>query len=208
MLQLFGYAVTTGLPSGEDITWACETSRRELAKVDFPAYVLDCAHRLIVWNSVFPRLLGIASDDPLLGRLARRSLLAPWFDPTSRLGRLVAEPDAFLPALIRAMRHEMRLFGAEAWYGEVLTNLMALPRFRHYREVVERETAPVGGGRALVPVRLVVPGAGLLQFRLAAEPFTRDPRFRVVYYFPADSITMRACATWVAGRRATALKKV
>jgi hypothetical protein len=143
-------------------------------------------------------------DDPLLGRLAGRSLLAPWFDPASPLGRLVAEPEAFLPALIRAMRHEMRPFTVEAWYADVLADLMELPRFRHYREAVEREAAPVGGGRALVPVRLAVPGEGPLVFRLATEPFTRDPRFRVVYYFPADAATMRTCTTWAAGGRGPA----
>jgi transcriptional regulator with XRE-family HTH domain len=196
VLQLFGYTVTTQLPTDEDIAWAGRASHPELTKVDVPAYVLDCAHRLVTWNSAFPRLFGVAVDDPLLERLRGRSLLAPWFDPMSALGRLVAEPEAFLPALIRAMRHEMRPFTAEAWYEEVLAALMALPRFRHYREVVEREAAPVGGGRALVPVRLAVPDAGLLLFRLATEPFTRDPRFRAVYYFPADSVTMRTCATW------------
>src|SRR2546430_11372992 len=30
----------------------------------------------------------------------------------------------------------------------------------------------------------------------SAEHFTRDARFRLVYYFPADLPTMRQCATW------------
>jgi transcriptional regulator with XRE-family HTH domain len=199
ILQLFGYVATTRLPADDDLAWARTASQRELAAVDVPAYVLDCAHRLVAWNGAFPRLLGVKADDPVLARLAGRSLLAPWFDPASPLGRLVAEPDAFLPALIRAMRHEMRPFAVERWYEEVLADLMTLPRFRHYRAAVEQEAAPVGGGRALVPVRLAVPGAGLLCFRLAAEPFTRDPRFRVVYYFPADTVTLLACAAWAEG---------
>jgi transcriptional regulator with XRE-family HTH domain len=197
-LQLFGYAVAGRLPSEADVAWACEASRRELAAVDFPAYVLDCAHRLIAWNRYFPRLLGVAADGPLLARLARRSLLAPWFDPSSPVGQLVADPEAFLPALIRAMRYEMRPFAAEAWYAEVLAELMALPRFRQCWEAVDREAAPAGAARALVPVRLTAPGAGVLQFRLAAEPFTRDARFRIVYYFPADALTIRQCAVWSA----------
>ena len=75
---------------------------------------------------------------------------------------------------------------------------MALPRFRHYHAQVEEEAAPISGGRALVPVRLSVPGAGRLEFRLAAEPFTADARFRLVYYFPGDADTMLACADWAA----------
>ena len=63
---------------------------------------------------------------------------------------------------------------------------------------MEREPALVSAARALVPVRLAVPGAGLLQFRLSSEPFARDARFRVIYYFPADPATMRRCAAWAA----------
>lgn len=196
VLHLFGYTAAGRPPTEADTAWAREVSRRELAVVDFPAYVLDCAHRLIAWNRYFPRLLGDAPDGPLPARLAGRSLLVPWFDPTSALGQLVADPEAFLPALIRAMRYEMRPFAAETWYAEVLAELMTLPRFRHYYELVDREPAPAGAARALVPVRLTVPGAGVLQFRLAAESFTRDARFRIVYYFPADPATIRQCAVW------------
>ena len=70
---------------------------------------------------------------------------------------------------------------------------------RHYWALAEREPAPAGAARALVPVRLAVPGAGLLQFRLAAETFLRDARFRMIYYFPSDLATMRRCAEWAAG---------
>jgi hypothetical protein len=50
-------------------------------------------------------------------------------------------------------------------------------------------------------VRLNVHGAGVLQFRLTTEPFTRDTRFRMVYYLPADPVTMRQCAEWAAHNR-------
>jgi hypothetical protein len=196
VLHLFGYAVSVRLPTDADIAWAGEASRPELAVFAFPAYVLDCAHRLIAWNRHFPRLFGGAPDDPLLAQLARRSLLASWFDHTSPLGRLVVDPEVFLPALIRAMRYEMRSFHTEAWHSAVLADLMTLPRFRHYYAAVEREAVPTGSARALVPVRLAVPGAGTLQFRLSAEPFARDGRFRIVYYFPAEPGTMRECASW------------
>ncbi len=92
----------------------------------------------------------------------------------------------------------MQQFRTEAWYAALLARLDELPRFRHYWAVVEREPAPVSAARALVPVRLAVPGAGVLQFRLSSEPFARDARFRLVYYFPADPATMRRCAAWAA----------
>ena len=195
-LELFGYAATTRLPTSEELAGAREAARPELEAVGVPAYALDCAHRLVAWNRAFPLMLGVRANDPWLGQLAGRSLLAAWFEPASPLGRLVVDPDEFLPALIRAMRHEMRSFRAEPWCAAVLAELMALPRFRHYHAQVEKEAAPLSGGRALVPVRLLTPRTGRLEFRLAAERFTGDARFRMVYYFPGDAATMRACVEW------------
>jgi len=196
-LALFGYTASTPLPSDAEFAWAREVCRDELAAVAFPAYVLDCAHRLVAWNRFFPRLLGVRQTAPFPSSLIGRSLLAPWFDPTSLLAPLVAEPDRFLPALLRAFRFEMGRFGGEPWYREiVLEPLHALPRFRQYWAQVAAEPATAGAGRALVPVFLDLPRGGRLQFRLAAEPFTHDARFRAIYYFPADEDSMRQCVVW------------
>jgi transcriptional regulator with XRE-family HTH domain len=194
VLELFGYTVTTPLPDEEEIIWATVTARRELHDAAFPVYLLDCAHRLIAWNRFVPALFGLAASEEGIGRLARRSLPSLWFDPASPLAALVAEPAAFLPALVRAFRYEMQLFRAETWYPPLFAELWALPLFRRAWTLVEREPATAGAARALVPVRLAVPGAGTLQFRLSSEHFTRDTRFRLVNFFPADPATMRWCA--------------
>jgi transcriptional regulator with XRE-family HTH domain len=185
VMGLFGYAVAAPLPTKVDLSWARHVSRAELERFPFPAYVLECTHRLIAWNEQAQRLLGEPE------RLARGSFLAAWFDPTSAVGRLVVEPDVLLPSLIRAMRYEMHAFGGEPWYADVLAELFALPRFQQAWEIVDREPPHAGATRPLVPLRLAIPGVGVLQFRLAAESFTRDARFRIVYYFPADPLTMR-----------------
>ena len=194
VLSLFGYAVAVPLPTPADLEWARTVSRGELDAFPFPAYVLDCTHRLIAWNEHVRRLFGGVE------RLTRGSFLAAWFDPTSAVGRLVVEPDVFLPALIRALRYEMQAFGRERWYADVLTGLFELPSFREYWAIVERQPPAASAARALVPMRLAVPTAGVLQFRLSAETFTRDARFRIVYYFPADPPTM-AYASAVSTRR-------
>jgi len=205
VLELFGYVVAAPPPSADEIGWARAVSARELREFPFPAYVLDCAHRLVAWNGSFPRLLGVPREDRLLGMLEGQSVLAAWFDPDSPLAALVAEPATFLPALIRALRYEMQHYRAESWYADMLAKLrQELPSFRHYWAVVEREPSRAGAARALVPLRLRVPHAGMLTFRLSAEPFTRDARFRLVYYFPADLRTMRQCAVWTAGDREAA----
>jgi len=115
--------------------------------------VLDCAHRLVVWNALVPRLFGVGPEGPLMGRLAGESMLAPWFDPASPLAGLVAEPARFLPALMRALRFEMQAYRSEAWYARMLDDLRTnLPAFRDAWARVER-------GRASIPplIRAVRP---------------------------------------------------
>jgi transcriptional regulator with XRE-family HTH domain len=197
VLELFGYTVATAPPTDAEVAWARAVCHQQLHELPFPAYVLDCTHRLIAWNRAVPHLFGITPADPTLGRLAGRSLLAAWFDTASPLAALVAEPDQFFPANIRALRYEMQQFRTEPWYATVLARLNELPRFRHYWALGEQEPAPASAARALVPVRLAVPGVGILQFRLASEPFVRDARFRMIHFFPADPATMRQCAAWV-----------
>jgi hypothetical protein len=91
----------------------------------------------------------MAPDDPTLGGLAHQSLLAAWFNADSPLAPLIAEPETFLPAIIRALRSEMQQFRTETWYTEVLAPLHALPRFRHYWTVEERQPALASAARAL-----------------------------------------------------------
>ncbi|HLZ71976.1 MAG TPA: helix-turn-helix domain-containing protein [Dehalococcoidia bacterium] len=198
VLECFGYAVRTPLPTPEDFAWARHACRRELAAAAFPAYLLDCSPRLVAWNRLLPPLLGVSAADPRLEQLAAGSFLGAWFEPDSLLAPLVVEPRQFLPALIRALRYESEPFHAEPWHADQLARLwQALPLFRHYWEKVVQEPAPVSADRPLAPVRLAVPGAGVLEFRLTSERFTRDARFRLIYYLPANPETMGWCAEQV-----------
>lgn len=214
VLELFGYLVATPLPSPAETDWARESCQRELHDVPFPAYMLDCFPRLVAWNRSAPRLLGDEPDrgagtsggrrgergESILASLVGNSMLAPWFDPTSPLGALVAEPEVFLPLLIRALRYEVERYRHEPWLVAMLDKMQAeLPRFRAEWHRAEQEPAPISAARVLVPVKLAIPGEGLLQFRLVSEPLVRDARFRLIYYLPADPRTMRRCAIWASG---------
>jgi transcriptional regulator with XRE-family HTH domain len=200
VLELFGYLVATPLPTDDEIAWARETCQPELHDIPFPAYVLDCFPRLIAWNRLAPRLLGHGDGEAVLTSLAGRSMLEPWFNPTSPFGALVAEPSVFLRLLVRVLRYEIARYRQEPWLVEMLAKLQDdLPRFREEWTRAEPEPAPIVSARVLVPVKLDVPGVGPLQFRLAAEPLVRDARFRLIYFLPADPPTMRQCAAWAAG---------
>lgn len=196
VLECFGYTVATLLPTTAETAWARAVCQRELHDVPFPAYVLDCRHHLIAWNRCVPFLFGIAPSDETLGGLAYQSLLEAWFDDRSPLAVRVAEPDAFFPALIRALRYEIQFFRTEPWSKAVHNRLHRLPRFAYYWSVVERETTLASAARALIPMRLTLPGTTVFEFRLSSEHFVRDARFRLVYHFPADSATMQQCSIW------------
>lgn len=205
VLEAFGYAVAASPPDCSDRAWARAEAHAELAAAPFPAYVLDCTHRIVAWNDLVPRLFGLLTDDPGLGGLADRSLLAAWFDPASPLASLVAEPDRFLPALVRALSAEVDRFRAEPWVDDLVEGLRRdHPRFRRVWDAAAAEPQTASPSRALEPVLLNVPGVGILRFRLSVEPFVRDARFRLVGFLPADPRTMRRCAGWVAGAIADA----
>jgi hypothetical protein len=124
-------------------------------------------------------------------------MLPTWFDPASPFGAMVAEPDVFLSAMIRALRYEFHRIRNETWVDDTLAELSArLPRFREEWARAAEEPPPISAARILVPIRLNVPGTGSLLFRLVSEPFVRDARFRLIYFVPADPPTMRQCAAW------------
>ncbi len=192
IMEAYGYLVPAQIPTDAEIEWAISLARRELDAVDFPAVVVDCAQRLIAWNDQLPRLFGVR----YIASIERRSFLAPWFDPQTPIGATVTEPDQLLPAMIRASIFEFQDYTNEPWYPDVLAELQRIERFRHYQSVVRSEPAVATAARAIVPLRLSIPGTGQLEFHLAAEHFIRDARFRLVHYFPADLKTIGCCTAW------------
>ena len=191
ILELFGYVVDAPLPNEADIRWAVDTCRAELDEAVFPVYLLDCSHRLLAWNPYVAKLFPI---DRYAGqRLSMQKLL---FDPSYGISGLIANPEAFFPALIRALRNQVTLFRSEAWYAELIDDLRQNhPLFETYWTQAEPSEPPLAG-RPLVPLLLDLPGIGRLRFRVTSESFAQDRRFRVIYYLPADPATMRQCAAW------------
>jgi hypothetical protein len=121
------------------------------------------------------------------------SLLRAMFDPQCGVTPLIANPAVFFPAQIRALRYEMAHFQGEAWAVEVLSDLLRYPTFAHYWTQTEASQVNAIAARPLSPLEIDLPGVGRLQFRLLAEPFVFDRRFRVIYYLPADPATMAWC---------------
>jgi transcriptional regulator with XRE-family HTH domain len=194
VLEAFGYIVSTPLPSAADRAWAREAFQAELNEVMFPAYVLDCTARLVAWNGYLPLLLGLNAGEPLPSSMRLRSMLFSWFDPSTPLGSIVDEPETLYPALARAFRLELERFRGEFWTRELIADLQTLPRFREAWTAVMNEPMPAAAARARTSLRLKHPATGDLEFRLAAESFARDPRFRSISLFPANHATFLWCA--------------
>ena len=192
VMQLFGYTVPTNPPDERERQWARELAGPQIAAFPFPAYALDCRHRLVAWNAALEQLLGRGPDDPIYRELQERSILAVWFEPESILGEMVADPEHFLAALVLAFRYEMQRFRDEPWAREVIAEMRAIPLFERYWQVTMDRPAVVSAARALLPLALRTRAGQSFSFRLSSEPFVDDARFRIVYYFPDDVPTMTA----------------
>jgi transcriptional regulator with XRE-family HTH domain len=187
ILELFGYLVDTPPPSEEEIGWAVGLCQAELHNAVFPAYLLDCAHQLLAWNAIFPRLYDVRKF-PSEKRLSMLRLL---FDPKYGFTDLVANPDTFFPATIRALRGETQLVHGEAWHEAVIAELSAdCPKFEHYWTLSHSIPAYPVAARPLTTLEVNAPQAGLLKFRVTSEHIIQDRRFRMIYTIPADPATM------------------
>jgi len=193
VLEMFGYIVDTPLPDAAEIEWAVKACQRELQDVSFPAYLLDCGHRLLAWNGFVDALFNLN----VAASIGGISILRVLFDPRYKISPLIHNPDEFYPASLRALRYQMRLFHGEQWYVELINELLEeCPNFRRYWQAAKPDEVYPTAARPLTPIEFNLPQIGLLIFRLTSESFVQDRRFRIIYYVPADAVTLRQCAGW------------
>jgi hypothetical protein len=195
VLALFDYTIATPLPDEQEIAWACRVCHDDLHGVMFPAYLLDCANRLLAWNRFLPALIGFAPQDmELLRGLPLTDIL---FGKPYQLARMVDNDEEFLPSLLRVFHHEARPFANEPWYqNNIIQAATSLPLFKRYWAMTQQQALGDMAARPRMPALLKCPGVGTLPFRMSADHLTTDSRFRIVYYLPAHQTSMRQCAVW------------
>ncbi len=194
ILEMFGYIVDAPLPNENEINWAVALCQHELDSANFPVHLLDCGHRLLVWNAMFPKVFRIARHHAHEKRI---SMLRILFDPDYGTAAHIANPDVFFPASIRALQSEMQLFHGEPWYDALITDMrLSCPTFEKYWVRTEGKQEHYVAARPLTPLEIFWPGETLLQFRILAEPFILDRRFRLIYCLPSDPATMQRCLDW------------
>jgi transcriptional regulator with XRE-family HTH domain len=197
ILELYGYTVSIPKPDEAEIAWAQEVCQAELDAVLFPAYLLDCTHQLLAWNQQAVCLLTGDMQPPKMQGMNRVSLLRIWFDAKYAIQPRVTNPDEFFPAMIRALRNEIQLYSSEAWHQAMIDELLeTIPFMKKVWDSMPQDRIFPYAGRSVAPLHLCSADDNILQFRLSAERFTRDFRFRVIYFFPADVATMQQCTQW------------
>lgn len=188
VLGLFGYAVETSTPTELEIQRAIDVFRCELDNASIPAYLLDCSHRLVTWNALVSQLFKLDRFVHPDGKPNYVSMPKLIFDPFYGITSAIVNRDEFFPAQIRVLQYEMQRFGDAVGHNQFIQEMRQFREFDRYW--AERETA-----HAQIPMRPFAPvkldlGDRLVQFRLIAETFLHDHRFRVIYYLPADSATL------------------
>jgi transcriptional regulator with XRE-family HTH domain len=128
ILELFGYMVDAPLPDEAEIVWAIAACQNDLDSAVFPAYLLDCGHRLLTWNRLLPKLFRL-KQQPGGQRL---SMLHMIFNKEYGVTAFITNPDVFFTAQIRALRYEMAHFRSETWSAAILDDLWGTPTFAHY----------------------------------------------------------------------------
>ncbi len=190
VLGLFGYAAAISAPNESETQWAIDVFQSQVKQYSMPTYLLDCAHRLLAWNSLVCKVFGAVKAEPdyvLMPRLI--------FDPAYGIASSVLNAEAFFSTQIRILQFERQRWGDDAWYNGFVNDM------RQYQPFDEYWTKYNAVGRGQVAMRpvahLKLPvGHGVAQFRLISESFVHDPRFRVIYYLPADPATIRQCLAW------------
>jgi len=198
----FGYAPRTPLPLEADIQWARSVSQSWMDEAPYPAYLVDCGHRLHSWNLDAPRLVGLTHEELLKQEFHKATVLDLAFNPKFHAALRIVNATTFLPQMVQVMQFELKPFSSEPWCTELIDRFrQELPGF----SVIWDSPTPTlpqqqMTTRVMGPLILDVPKVGHLTFQLWANDFIEDPRFRVVRYLPLNSYTMRQCATWAEER--------
>lgn len=190
ILGLFGYTVAISIPDEAETRWAIDVFQSEVKQDSIPVYLLDCSHRLLAWNSLVGKLFEAISTQTI-GEFMPRLI----FDPGYGIVSSVLNAQTFFSTQVRILQFERQRFGDEVWYDSFIDKLRQYPTFDEYwtqYDTPDREPVPLRPAAQLT----LTAGHGVARFRLISETFAQDPRFRVIYYMPADTATIQQCLAW------------
>lgn len=191
VLELFGYIVDAPIPTEHEIEWAISVCQYEINNAVFPAYLLDCAHRILYWNPHVPKLFDLSKTTTA----EHQSMLKMIFDPKYGMTARIQNSEDFFTAQIRALRYEIQRFLSESWCASLIDDMLQHPQFEHYWDQDHQKTVHIPA-RPLTPFIINIDDQ-TLHFRLISETFVQDHRFRVIFCLPADAFTIQECVRWL-----------
>ncbi len=192
----FGYQKPYPLPSQMEIENAIREWKKSYRDVPYPAYLVDCAQRLLDWNQYAPRLLGLKNDDVRAQQFSGVTI----YDIIFALSDMFVSIDnrnEYLADLIKTTKAQDTVFQHEEWYKNFLHDV--LNKYPELAELWESitidETIQFHMGNTK-PIKLRILGAEVLTFRLTAINYVLDSRFWVVHWTPLDDVTILQCLMW------------
>lgn len=192
----YGYHPPYPLPTTDEIAAARQHWRAGCALIPQPAYLIDISQRILEWNAIAPRLVGLHAAD----RRTQHFRNATSFDLAFGLAQRFVEIEndaAYRRSFVHTLKRELQPYTAEAWYTPCIA--AAQQRYPAFKQLWEAERAleapsPAGG---TLPLELRLPEhAGPLAFQRMKSPFVGDARFQTVFWLPVGITTTQICLAW------------
>lgn len=196
ILQCYGYKSSFPIPTQSEIEWAKSEWRKVYETISFPAYLVDCIHRLLDWNEYAPRLLGLLPSSPELNVFKDKDVLDLLFQIAPQYVEILHAHE-YIYSLIKTMKSEFALFVGEPWINDWINRAgKRYPQFRTvWNSIPDSVSTPIIGNQ--VPLVLKSPHLTKpLIFHLTAVRMSGDPRFTIAQYIPFDDFTNLQCMLW------------
>jgi transcriptional regulator with XRE-family HTH domain len=196
VLEAFGYQMPMALPTAQEIDEAIRLTGYELNDSTYPIMLIDYSQRIWAWNQYTPRIIGLHPDDPATTHFIGATVFDVTLNPAFTTRLLIANPDEYLPIMLQFIKAGMYRYHTEPWYRDLMTYLGTFPGFSAMWDSLPADTLQRYSYRSIVPIKIDVSGASVMQFRMSSTDFLLDPRFQIIHFTPFGAHTLRACAQW------------
>jgi len=203
--MMYEYDESTRLPNEYEIQWAVEKFRKGLVKetMSMPIYLMDYGQRILDWNRIVPRLIGLRPNDPHLEIFRGSTTFDLAFNPILGVTFLIDNPEEFLSQFLQMVWCEFQPYINQDWCKDLDCKVKDLisnhpnKKLHTLWDAAKKYLCTDVGVREIGPIRLAKKeGDGYLQFITSAPDMVLDRRFRIARYIPVDAETLLQCQIW------------
>ncbi|HOU11940.1 MAG TPA: hypothetical protein PKZ84_02405 [Anaerolineae bacterium] len=192
----YGYHPPYPLPTDDEIAKVRRCWHAYCAHMPQLAYLMDVSQRVLEWNPLAPRLVGLRAADRHTQYFRNATSFDLAFDLAQRF--VTIENDAaYRRSFVHTLKRELQPYTAEDWCTACIA--AAQRRYPEFKRLWEAErllaaTSPTGG---TLPIELRLPEyASPLAFQRVKSPFVGDARFQTVLWLPVGITTTQVCLAW------------